>query len=35
MFAAGMVLALVLRSRSRDDCVRIGRFDREAMEEIA
>ena len=35
MFAAGMVLALVLRSRSREDYVRIGRFDREAMEEIA
>jgi amino acid transporter len=35
MFAAGMVLALVLRARSREHYVRIGRFDREALEEIA
>jgi amino acid transporter len=35
MFAAGMVLALFLRARSREHYVQIGRFDREALEEIA
>jgi amino acid transporter len=35
MFAAGMVLALVLRARSREHYIQIGRFDREALEEIA
>jgi amino acid transporter len=35
MFAAGMVIAFVLRARSREHYIRIGRFDREALEEIA
>ena len=34
MFAAGMVLALFLRARSREHYVQLGRFDREALEEI-
>jgi amino acid transporter len=35
MFGAGMVLAIVLRVRSQEHYVRIGRFEREILEEIA